>query len=157
MSGWQIGWIIIASGLTVALIVLSVYVLARVGRILDRIGDIVVEAQTTLKRATDDALMPMAGEAVTTMSHVNAELDKVDAITEHVHDVTRNVSALVAVFAATLGGPVVKAAAFSYGVRKAFSRRRGDEVERRVRAELKRERSGRGRRGGATRAGRRGA
>jgi hypothetical protein len=110
-----------------------------------------------LKRATDEALMPMAGEAVTTMTHVNTELDKVDAITEHVHDVTKNVSALVAVFAATLGGPVVKAAAFTYGVRKAFGRRRSDEVERRVRAELRRDRGGRSRHRGATRADRRGA
>ena len=37
--------------------------------------------------------------------------------------ITGNVSALTSVFAATLGGPVIKVAAFSYGVRRAASRR----------------------------------
>jgi pyruvate kinase len=153
MSGWQIGWIVLASGLTVALLVLSFFVLAKIGRLLDRVGEVVGEAQSSLRRATDEALMPIAGEAVTTMGHVNAQLVRVDTVTGHVADVTSNVSALTALFAATLGGPVVKAAAFSYGVRKAFRSRRTDEVERRVRAELKRERAGHRRRG----AGRRGA
>lgn len=143
MSGWQIGWIVLASGLTVALLVLSFFVLAKVGRILDRVGGVVTEAQTSLKRATDEALLPIAGEATTTMGHVNAQLARVDTITGHVAEVTTNVSGLTAIFAATLGGPVVKAAAFSYGVRRALRSRRHDEVERRVRAELRRTRPGR--------------
>jgi uncharacterized protein YoxC len=146
MSGWQIGWIIVAAGITVALLVLSVYVLARVGRILDRVSDIVVEAQASLKRATDEALLPIAGEAKTTMGHVNHQLEKVDTITGHVSEVTTNISGLTAVFAATLGGPLVKTAAFTYGVRKVLSRRRDDDDDRR----------GRGR-GGRRRSGRRGA
>src|SRR5919202_521280 len=143
MSGWQIGWIVLASGLTVALLVLSFLVLAKIARLLDRVGEVAGEAQSSLRRARNEALMPIAGEAVTTMGHVNAQLVRVDTVTSHVADVTSNVSALTALFAATLGGPVVKAAAFSYGVRKAFRSRRADEVERRGRAELKRERSGR--------------
>jgi hypothetical protein len=146
MSGWQIGWIVLASGLTVALLVLSFFVLAKIGRLLDRVGEVVGEAQASLRRATDEALMPIAGEAVTTMGHVNAQLVRVDTVTSHVAEVTSNVSALTALFAATLGGPVVKTAAFSYGVRRAFRSRRADEVERRVRAELKRGRGGRRRR-----------
>jgi Bacterial protein of unknown function (DUF948) len=150
LSGWELGWVIIASGLTVALLALSFFVLAKLGRILDRAGEVVAEAQTSLRRATDEALLPIAGEATTTMGHVNAQLAKVDTVTDHVSAVTSNVSALTAVFAATLGGPVVKTAAFSYGVRRAVRKRRTDDVERQVRAELR----GRGRRPrGASRAG----
>jgi len=38
--------------------------------------------------------------------------------------VTTNVSALTALFAATLGSPVIKVAAFSYGVRSAARKKR---------------------------------
>jgi hypothetical protein len=47
----------------------------------------------------------------------------VDAITSNVQQVTTNVSALTSLFAATLGSPLVKVAAFSYGVRQAMSGR----------------------------------
>lgn len=124
MSGWQIGWVIVASGITVALLVLSFFVLAKVGTILDRTSDVIVQARTSLERATNEALLPVVDEAVTTMGHVNTQLAKVDTITTKVEDVTTNISALTAVFAATLGGPAVKAAAFSYGVRKAITGRR---------------------------------
>jgi hypothetical protein len=76
------------------------------------------------------------------MGHVNAQLDRVDAITGTVEKATTNLSGLVAVFAATLGGPAVKTAAFTYGVRKAISARRHDQVERQVRSELRRGRRG---------------
>jgi hypothetical protein len=67
-----------------------------------------------------------------------------------VQQVTTNVSALTSVFAATLGSPVVKVAAFSYGVRRAITARKHGEVEKRVREEIKAERKGgrRGRRAG---------
>ncbi|MFL6136887.1 MAG: DUF948 domain-containing protein [Frankiaceae bacterium] len=141
ISGWQLGWVILASGLTVALLALSFFVLAKLGRIIDRAGEVVTEAQTSLRKATDEALLPIAGEATTTMGHVNAQLARVDTITGQVAEVTSNVSALTAVFAATLGGPAVRAAAFSYGVRRALRHRRRDNLERRARAEL---RGGRG-------------
>jgi hypothetical protein len=43
------------------------------------------------------------------------------------------------VFAATLGGPAIKAAAFSYGVRKALGARKAEAEDKRVRAQLKAE------------------
>lgn len=140
MSGWQIGWVIVAAGITVALLVLSFFILAKVGGVLDRTAEVVVEARASLKRATDEALLPITDQAVTTMGHVNAQLARVDTITGKVEDVTTNISGLTAVFAAVLGGPAVKAAAFTYGVRKAIGQRQRNEVERRVRAELRRQR-----------------
>jgi hypothetical protein len=47
---------------------------------------------------------------------------------------------LTSVFAATLGSPVIKVAAFSYGVRRALTDRREADVRKRVKADLKAER-----------------
>ena len=68
----------------------------------------------------------------------------------NVAETTENVSALTRLFAATLGSPVLKVAAFSYGVRKAAAKRRHDEQEREVRDTLKAQRRAarRGRTGG---------
>jgi hypothetical protein len=75
------------------------------------------------------------------LSKVNVELARVDAITANVQSITGNVSALTSVFAATLGGPVVKVAAFSYGVRKASAKRARGEIETRVRQEMREQRN----------------
>ena len=58
------------------------------------------------------------------MSTTNAQLVKVDSITSNVAQVSTNVSALTSLFAATLGSPIIKVAAFSYGVRTAISGRK---------------------------------
>jgi hypothetical protein len=56
---------------------------------------------------------------------------------------SNNVAGLTTLFAATLGSPVVKVAAFSYGVRRAARGRAKDDLEKRVKAEMKAERTGR--------------
>ena len=48
-------------------------------------------------------------------------LTRVDGITSSVGAMTTNASALTSVFAATVGSPLIKVAAFSYGVRVALS------------------------------------
>ena len=81
--------------------------------------------------------MPLLGEVTTSVTHVNQELVRVDAITANVQSISGNVSALTSLFAATLGSPIIKVAAFSYGVRSAAGRRHEKDVNRRVREELK--------------------
>ena len=77
------------------------------------------------------------GEVTTSVTHVNQELTRVDAITANVQSISGNVSALTSLFAATLGSPIIKVAAFSYGVRSAAGRRHERDINRRVRDELK--------------------
>ncbi len=113
----------------VLLVLFLCYVLVKLSRILD-------ETQKLVAGVTDRT-MPLLGEVTRSVGQVNAELVRVDAITANVQSVSANVSSLTALFAATLGSPVVKVAAFSYGVRKAASRRHEDDVRKRVRAELK--------------------
>jgi hypothetical protein len=57
--------------------------------------------------------------------------------------VTTNVSALTSVFAATLGSPVIKVAAFTYGVRRALTDRNSAEIERRIKAAARAEKAAR--------------
>jgi len=110
-----------------------------IGYVLIRLGNVVGETGKLVAGVTDETV-PLLTEVRTSVIHVNTELERVDAITANVQTVTTNVSALTAVFAATLGSPVIKVAAFSYGVRRALTDRREADVRKRVKADLKAER-----------------
>ena len=92
------------------------YPLIKLGKVLD-------ETRLAVRGLSDGAL-PLLTEVTTTVASTNQQLGKVDTITNNVAQVSTNVSALTALFAATLGSPVVKVAAFSYGVRQAMGGRR---------------------------------
>ena len=109
-----------------------------IGYVLIKLGNVVGETGKLVAGVTDETV-PLLGEVKMSVVHVNAELERVDAITANVQNVTTNVSALTAVFAATLGSPVIKVAAFSYGVRRAMTDRREADVRKRVKADLKAE------------------
>ena len=89
------------------------YPLVKLGKVLD-------ETRVTV-RGLSDGTLPLLSEVTTTVASTNEQLVKVDAITNNVAQVSTNVSALTSLFAATLGSPVVKVAAFTYGVRSALS------------------------------------
>ena len=97
----------------------------------------VLEETAKLVAGITDKTVPLLGEVTGTVSHVNDELVRVDAITANVQSISGNISALTSLFAATLGSPVVKVAAFSYGVRSAASKRSSKDIEKRVKAEVK--------------------
>jgi uncharacterized protein YoxC len=99
----------------------------------------VVDETKKLVEGITDKTVPLLGEVTGTVTHVNHELVRVDSITANVQSITGNVSALTSLFAATLGSPVVKVAAFSYGVRRAAGKRAAADVQKRVKAEMKAE------------------
>ena len=96
-----------------------------------------VEETQRLVAGITDKTIPLLGEVTTSVTHVNEELVRVDAITANVQSISGNVSALTSLFAATLGSPIIKVAAFTYGVRSVASKRNEKDVNRRVREELK--------------------
>jgi uncharacterized protein YoxC len=96
----------------------------------------VTELQRLVAGITDKTV-PLLGEVTTSVVQVNQELTRVDAITANVQSMTGNLSSLTSLFAATLGSPIIKVAAFSYGVRRAAGKRDHDDMEKRIRAELK--------------------
>lgn len=107
---------LIAAIAFVLLVGLLAVPLLKLGRVLD-------ETRVTIKGLSDQSV-PLLSEVTTTVTHTNEQLVKVDGITTNAAQVATNVSALTALFAATLGSPVVKVAAFSYGVRQAMTGRR---------------------------------
>jgi uncharacterized protein YoxC len=99
---------------------------------LYKLGKVFDETRVSVHDLSGGAL-PLLEEVTTTVSTTNSQLVRVDAITRNVAEASENVSALTRLFAATLGSPVVKVAAFSYGVRQALSSRSGRSDRRRGR------------------------
>lgn len=118
MSAGEIAGII-AAGAFVLLVLLLAIPLLKLGRTLD-------EATIAIRMAHEGAA-PLLEEAKGTLVGVNAQLDQVDGITRGVNSMTTNAAALTSIVASTVGSPLVKVAAFSYGVRKSVGERRDAE------------------------------
>jgi uncharacterized protein YoxC len=132
MSGGEIAGLIAAVAFVLLVGVLAVPLL--------KLGGVFDETRSMIKGVSDETV-PLLSEVTTTVTTTNAQLVRVDAITSNVQSATTNVSALTSLFAATLGSPVVKVAAFTYGVRSAMSNRNRDAVEKRVKSQMKAERA----------------
>lgn len=116
---------LVAAFAFVALVGLLAVPILKLGRLID-------DARGTVQGVTDESL-PLLREVTTTVSTTNGELERVSAITTNVQQMTTNASALTALFAATLGSPMIKVAAFTYGVRQAFTGRQSSSGVRRKR------------------------
>lgn len=86
---------------------------------LIKLGGVFDETRVAI-RDMNDNVTPLIEESANTVRETNKQLARVDDITRNVAEVTGNVSALVALFAATVGGPLIKLAGFSAGVKAAF-------------------------------------
>lgn len=131
MSVGEVAGLIAACALLI-LVGLLAYPILKLGKVLD-------ETRIMVKGVSDSSV-PLLGEVTSTVSTTNAQLAKVDTITSNATTVTTNAAALASLFAATAGGPLVKVAAFTYGVRRALGERERRDVAKRVREEMKAER-----------------
>ncbi|MEV7617853.1 DUF948 domain-containing protein [Streptomyces sp. NPDC089799] len=113
MSGGEVAGIIVAVfwAILVSFLALALVRLAQT-----------LKAATKLVADVTEQAVPLLADASTTVRSARTQLDKVDAITSDVQEVTSNASALSSTVASTFGGPLVKVAAFGYGVRKALGR-----------------------------------
>ncbi len=102
-----------------------------------------VDETTKLVANMNDRAVPLLSDLNVTLNQVNGQLQRVDTITTSAQTATTNVAAVTSLFAATLGGPLVKVAAFSYGVRRALGDRREQDVRKRIKAEAKAEKAAR--------------
>ena len=134
LSGGEVAGLIVAVFWAVLVCFLG-YVLVKLGRVIGEAGKLV--------SGVADQTVPLLGEVTTSVVHVNAELTRVDTITANVQDISSNVSGLTSLFAATLGSPIIKVAAFSYGVRSTLTKRREADVRKRVKAQIKADRAAR--------------
>lgn len=109
---------LIAAIVFAVLVGLCAIPLIKLGRVFD-------ETTAAIKDLTEHTI-PVIDETLTTVAATNTQLEKVDVITTSVAEVSENVSALTALFAATVGSPIIKVAAFTYGVRSAMSGKNKD-------------------------------
>jgi len=98
------------------------YLVWRLGSVVGKAGEILDETRLGVKGLADGSV-PLLGEVTTTVSTTNSQLARIDTVTTNLASMSNNVNALTSLFAATLGSPLVKVAAFSYGVRAAAGRR----------------------------------
>ncbi|MFH8367100.1 DUF948 domain-containing protein [Streptomyces sp. NPDC018031] len=82
-----------------------------------------LKAATKLVADVTEQAVPLLGEASATVRSANTQLARVDSITADVQEVTANASALSSTVSSAFGGPLVKVAAFGYGVRRAIGRK----------------------------------
>ncbi|MGR4884399.1 DUF948 domain-containing protein [Streptomyces sp. LARHCF249] len=113
MSGGEVAGILVAVFWAILVSFLAV-ALARLAQVL--------KATTKLVAEVTEQAVPLLADASTTVRSARTQLDRVDAIASDVQEVTSNASALSSTVASTFGGPLVKVAAFGYGVRRALGR-----------------------------------
>ena len=124
MSGGDIAGLI-AAGVFAVLVVLLAVPIWKLGKVFDELRGAI--------RSISDETTPLIEEVTTTVSTTNLQLQKVDGISSNVSDATANISALSSLVAATVGSPLIKVSAFSYGVRSALSSRGAKSRGRRSR------------------------
>lgn len=148
MTGGEIAALIAAGAFAMLVLVVAVPVLrlrhtidaaTRAIRDLDdRTGPILARADATV-----DNVNTLLHQAQTSLDGVNLQLERVDTITGHAATVTGNVANLSTVVTSVATNPLVKVAAFGYGVRRAAARRAQQDEEREVRGLLRQRRKGR--------------
>jgi uncharacterized protein YoxC len=110
---------LIAAIAFVVLVALTAIPLLKLGRVLEEVRLAV--------RDIGHESVPILTELRGTVTATNNELEKLSVVTEDVAKVSKNATVvsenaaqLTSLFSATLGGPLIKTAALTYGVRKAL-------------------------------------
>lgn len=113
LSGGQLAGLIVAVfwAILVCFIALALLKLARL-----------LQETTKLVSELGDQAGPLLDDMARAVEQAGEQLDRTDVITKQMAGVSQNFSAVTTVMTSVVGGPLVKAAAFSYGVRKALSR-----------------------------------
>lgn len=117
VSGGEVAGILVAVFWAILVSFLAV-ALARLAQTL--------RATTKLVADVTDQAVPLLADASAAVRSAQTQIDRVDAIASDVQEVTSNASALSTTVASTFGGPLVKVAAFGYGVRRALGGRKDE-------------------------------
>ncbi|MFG7942693.1 DUF948 domain-containing protein [Streptomyces cacaoi] len=115
MSGGEVAGLLVAVFWAILVSFLAV-VMVRLAQTL--------KAATKLVTGVTEQAVPLLGEASATVRSAQSQLERVDAIATDVQEVTSNASALSSTVSTAFGGPLVKVAAFGYGVRRALGRKK---------------------------------
>jgi uncharacterized protein YoxC len=131
---------LIAAIAFVALVALAAVPMLKLGRVLEEVRLAV--------RDIGHESVPILTELRGTVAATNTELEKLGTVTDDVATVSRNATVvsesaaqLTTLFSATLGGPLVKTAALTYGLRKALTGERHKPARARSRRAAHRQES----------------
>lgn len=145
MHGGEIAALIAAGAFAMLVLVLAVPILRlrhtvdaatrALNDVADQVGPLLGGVQQTV-----EGVNTTLGQVHISLDGVNKELERLDTIVGHAQQVTANVANLATVVTAASANPLVKVAAFTYGVRKASAARRQADEDKQVRAEVKQRR-----------------
>jgi uncharacterized protein YoxC len=113
LSGGELAGLIVAMFWAILVCFLGL-VLLKLARLL--------KETTKLVADIGDQAGPLLDDMARAVEQAGEQLGRTDVITKQMAGVSQNVSAVTTVMTSVVGGPLVKAAAFSYGVRRALSR-----------------------------------
>ncbi|MEV0373473.1 DUF948 domain-containing protein [Streptomyces sp. NPDC050636] len=114
MSGGEVAGILVAVFWAILVSFLAL-VLVRLAQTL--------KATTKMVAEVSGQAVPLLADASATVRSAHTQLARVDAIAADVQEVTANASALSSTVSSAFGGPLVKVAAFGYGVRRAIGKK----------------------------------
>jgi uncharacterized protein YoxC len=117
LTGGQLAALIVAVFWAILVSFLA-YVLLKLARVLTEAAKMVAEL--------GEQAGPLLEDMTATVAQANEQLGRVELITKSVGSVTQNAAAVTTTVTSIVGGPLVKAAAFSYGVRKVIGSRNQD-------------------------------
>lgn len=103
---------LIAAGAFLVLVLLLAVPIIKLGGVLD-------EVRRGIRESVDE-FTPTIAQTQVTMQEANHQLARIDQITSNVEETTNNVNSLVALTAATVGGPLIKLAGFSAAASAGF-------------------------------------
>jgi uncharacterized protein YoxC len=109
LSGSDIAGLIAAGAFLILVLALAVPVI-KLGRVMDESAKVIKDV--------GEKTLPLIGEVTTTVTMTNAQLERVDAITRNVQDVSESVSSLTHLVSNTVGTPIVKIASLAYGLKR---------------------------------------
>ena len=114
LSGGQVAGLIVAMFWAILVCFLA-FVLLRLAKLLKEATKMVADL--------GEQAGPLLDDMTNQVTRAGEQLDRVDLITKSVGSVTQNAAAVTTTVTSVVGGPLVKAAAFSYGVRKVIGDR----------------------------------
>jgi uncharacterized protein YoxC len=96
------------------------FLVLRLGTVIGKAGKVLDEARIGV-RGLSEQTVPLLSQVTDTVASTNDQIVRLDTISANVSSMSTNMNALTSLFAATVGSPVVKVAAFTYGVRSAMN------------------------------------
>lgn len=99
MSGGEVTGLVFAGGFVLLVLFLG-FPLIKLGKVLSESAKAV--------EALNEELTPLVAEARETLVETNKQLRRIDNITKDVEQVSANINSMVAVFTASVGGPLAK-------------------------------------------------